>query len=144
MIVVAGDNLFSEPLPDFGKFCREKNEPALAVDDVGSLEDIKNYNSITFDSTAKITFSLRKPSSPPAPSPASRSTFVRAKRFPIKQYIAEGNNPDEPGRLVQWLYPRTPVYVWNVPGLRTTSGRGNSRGSQPHLREEVSGAGRET
>ena len=35
----------------------------------------------------------------------------------IKQYIAEGNNPDQPGRLVQWLYPRTSVYTWRVPGL---------------------------
>src|SRR5712671_2760912 len=27
LIVVAGDNLFSEKLTDFGKFCREKNAP---------------------------------------------------------------------------------------------------------------------
>ena len=24
---------------------------------------------------------------------------------------------DLPGRFVQWLYPRTPVYTWRVPGL---------------------------
>jgi len=35
----------------------------------------------------------------------------------IKQYLAEGNNPDQPGRLVPWLYPRTAVYIWRVPGL---------------------------
>ena len=35
----------------------------------------------------------------------------------IQQYISEGNNPDQPGRLVQWLYPRVPFYVWKVPGL---------------------------
>ena len=34
----------------------------------------------------------------------------------IKTYIAEGNNPDQPGRLIQWLYPRTPVHTWKVPG----------------------------
>ena len=27
IIVVAGDNLFSEKLSDFGRFCREKNAP---------------------------------------------------------------------------------------------------------------------
>ena len=32
-------------------------------------------------------------------------------------YIAEGNNPDQPGRLIQWLYSRTAVYTWRVPGL---------------------------
>jgi glucose-1-phosphate thymidylyltransferase len=35
----------------------------------------------------------------------------------IRQYLAEGNNPDQPGRLVQWLYPRVPFYVWRVPGI---------------------------
>jgi len=35
----------------------------------------------------------------------------------IRQYIAEGNNPDQPGRLVQWMYQRTPFYTWKVPGL---------------------------
>ena len=34
----------------------------------------------------------------------------------IAQYVAEGNNPDQPGRLIQWLYPRTDVYTWRVPG----------------------------
>ena len=34
----------------------------------------------------------------------------------IDQYIADGNNPDQPGRLIQWLYPQMPVYTWSVPG----------------------------
>ena len=31
--------------------------------------------------------------------------------------MAEGNNADQPGRLVQWLYRRTAVYTWRVPGI---------------------------
>src|SRR3982751_2319774 len=38
LLVVAGDNLFSEKLSDFGRFCREQNTPILAVYDVGNLE----------------------------------------------------------------------------------------------------------
>jgi len=34
----------------------------------------------------------------------------------VREYLEEGNNPDQPGRLVQWLYPRTAVYGWRVPG----------------------------
>ena len=34
----------------------------------------------------------------------------------LKQYIDEGNNPDQPGRFVQWLYTRVPVRTWDVPG----------------------------
>src|SRR6266576_5557199 len=47
IIVVAGDNLFSEKLTDFGRFCRQKRAPVLAVYDVGELEQIKKYNAIT-------------------------------------------------------------------------------------------------
>src|SRR5882762_1741769 len=41
IIVVAGDNLFSESLSGFGKFARQKNAPVLAVYDVGDLEEIR-------------------------------------------------------------------------------------------------------
>ena len=34
----------------------------------------------------------------------------------ISRYVAEGNNPDQPGRLVEWMYERTPFYAWQVPG----------------------------
>jgi glucose-1-phosphate thymidylyltransferase len=118
IIVVAGDNLFSEPLTDFGRFCREKNAPVLAVYDVGSLEDIKKYNAISFDSTGKITFFEEKPKQPTSTVTGIALYYYPKATLPfIEQYIAEGNNPDQPGRFVQWLYTRTPVYVWQVPGL---------------------------
>src|SRR5438093_6352488 len=44
IIVVAGDNLFSEQLTGFGRCCREKNAPVLAVYDVKDLEQIKKSN----------------------------------------------------------------------------------------------------
>ncbi len=118
LIVVAGDNLFSQKLPAFGTFCREKNAPVLAVYDVGSLEQIKKYNSITINAAGQITFFEEKPA-----KPISTLTGIALYYYPraslplIKQYVSEGNNPDQPGRLVQWLYTRTPVYTWTVPGI---------------------------
>jgi glucose-1-phosphate thymidylyltransferase len=32
------------------------------------------------------------------------------------KYIAEGNNPDQPGRFVQWLYKLQPVYAAKISG----------------------------
>jgi glucose-1-phosphate thymidylyltransferase len=118
LIVVAGDNLFSESVEGFGKFAREKKAPVLAVYDVGSLEQIKKYNSISIDGEGKITYFEEKPK-----VPTSTLTGIALYYYPkdtlklIKQYVAEGNNPDQPGRLVQWLYTRTPVYTWTVPGI---------------------------
>jgi len=118
LIVVAGDNLFSERLEGFGRVCREKNAPVLALYDVGDLEQIKKYSAITLDRDGRITFFEEKPK-----NPASTLTGIALYYYPrhtlplIRQYIAEGNNPDQPGRLVQWMYPRVPFYTWIVPGL---------------------------
>ena len=118
LIVVAGDNLFSEKLGDFGKFCREKNAPVLALYDVGDLEQIKKYNSISVDATGRITFFEEKPKNPTSTLTGIALYFYPKSTIPlIQQYMAEGNNPDQPGRLVQWLYSRTAVYTWRVPGL---------------------------
>ena len=118
VIVVAGDNLFSEKLTDFGRYCREKRAPVLAVYDVGDLEQIKKYNSITLDGDGRITFFEEKPKNPTSTLTGIALYFYPKATIPkIKQYIAEGNNPDQPGRLVQWLYTREPVYTWKVPGL---------------------------
>src|SRR5205807_1300947 len=109
IIVVAGDNLFNQTLEGFGQFCREKKAPVLAVYDVGNLEEIKKYNAITMDESSKIIFFEEKPQ-----RPTSTVTGIALYFYPkdtlalIHQYIREGNNPDQPGRLVQWLYPRTP------------------------------------
>jgi glucose-1-phosphate thymidylyltransferase len=118
IIVVAGDNLFSVSLEDFGGFCREKNAPVLGVYDVGNLEDVKKYNSITIDQSGKIVFFEEKPKEPKSTLTGIALYYYPRTTIPlIRQYVAEGNNPDQPGRLIQWLYSRTPVYTWRVPGL---------------------------
>ena len=118
IMVVAGDNLFSQKLEGFGQFCREKNAPVLALYDVGNLEEIKKYNSVTMDSAGKITFFEEKPKNPTGTLTGIALYYYPKATLPlIHQYIAEGNNPDQPGRLIQWLYPRTPVYTWKVPGI---------------------------
>jgi glucose-1-phosphate thymidylyltransferase len=118
LIVVAGDNLFSETLEGFGALCREKKAPVLAVYDVGSLEEIKKYNSITLDSSGKITFFEEKPKNPTSTLTGIALYYYPKSSLPlIHQYMAEKNNPDQPGRLIQWLYTRAPVYTWRVPGI---------------------------
>lgn len=117
IIVVAGDNLFSQSLEEFGEFCREKRAPVLAVYDVGDLEQIKKYNSIEVDEEGRITFFEEKPADPKSTLTGIALYYYPREALPlIRQYVAEGNNPDQPGRLVQWMYQRTPFYTWRVPG----------------------------
>ena len=117
LLVVAGDNLFSESLEAFGDFCREKNQPVLGVYDVGSLEQAKKYGVVAIDGAGKITEFVEKPSEPPSTLIGIALYYYPADTVKlIAQYLAEGNNPDQPGRFVQWLYPRTAVRTWSVPG----------------------------
>lgn len=118
VIVVGGDNLFSSDLAAFGDYCQQKNSPVTAVYDVGDLDEIKKYNAIEIDEDNRITYFEEKPKVPKSTLTGIALYFYPKSALPlIHQYIEEGNNPDQPGRLVQWLYPRVPFYTWTVPGL---------------------------
>jgi glucose-1-phosphate thymidylyltransferase len=118
IIVVAGDNLFSERLEEFGSFSRRMNAPILAVYDVGSLEEVKNYSSIGTDTAGRITLFEEKPEHPRSTVTGIALYYYPKSALPlIREYINEGNNPDQPGRLVEWIYRRTPFYTWPVPGI---------------------------
>jgi glucose-1-phosphate thymidylyltransferase len=117
LIVLAGDNLFSESLAPFGAFARAKAAPVIGVYDVGDLEAIRRYNSITLDEDDRLTYFEEKPEHPRTTLTGIALYFYPRKSLGVvRQYLAAGNNPDQPGRLVEWLYPREPVYAWRVPG----------------------------
>ena len=118
LLVLAGDNLFSESFAAFGEFGREKGSPALGVYDVGDLEVIRGrYSSIALDDDNRVVFCEEKPERPTSTLTGIALYFYpRATLGLVSRYLEEGNNPDQPGRLIQWLYPRTPVYAWRVPG----------------------------
>ncbi|HKP37891.1 MAG TPA: nucleotidyltransferase family protein [Pyrinomonadaceae bacterium] len=118
IMVVAGDNLFSESLEQFGEFSSARNGPVLGVYDVGNLEEIKKYNEIDIDEDDRITFFEEKPAHPKSTLTGIALYYYPRQTLPlIRQYLDEGNNADQPGRLVQWLYPRIPFYIWRVPGI---------------------------
>ena len=118
VVVVAGDNLFSDDLVDFGRFALARDAPVLAVYDVRDLDEMPKYSAIAADDDGRITSFEEKPDRPTSTLTGIALYFYPRSVLPlIRQYIAEGNNPDQPGRLVQWLYPQTPVYTWEVPGI---------------------------
>jgi glucose-1-phosphate thymidylyltransferase len=117
VLVVAGDNLFSEPLADFGRVVAARRAPTVAIHDVGRLEEMSKYNAIELDGEGRITFFEEKPERPRSTLMAIALYYYPRDALPlVRRYLAEGNNPDQPGRLVEWLYPRVPFYTWRVPG----------------------------
>jgi glucose-1-phosphate thymidylyltransferase len=117
LIVAAGDNIFTERLDDFARFGRERDAAAIAVYDVGDLEAMKQLSSIGVDADSRLVTFEEKPEQPESTLAGIALYFYPRAILPlVGEYLAEGNNPDQPGRLIGWLYERTPVYAWRVPG----------------------------
>lgn len=117
VIVVAGDNLFTDSLGDFGRFARARQAPMVALYDVGDLDQMSKYNAIEVDGEGRVTHFEEKPESATSTLMAIALYYYPREALPlVRQYVEEGNNPDQPGRLVEWLYTRMPVYTWRVPG----------------------------
>ena len=117
LIVAAGDNLFTERLDAFARFGQERDAAAIAVYDVGDLEEMKRLSSIVVDADSRLISFVEKPERPESTLAGIALYFYPRAILPlVGRYLAEGNNPDQPGRLIGWLYRRTPVYAWRVPG----------------------------
>ena len=117
LIVVAGDNLFTATLEEFAALGRERRAPVLAVHDVGDPEQMSKYNTIELDGEDRITYFEEKPERASSTLAGIALYLYPRETLPlVRRYLAEGNNPDQPGRLVEWLYPQLPFYVWRLPG----------------------------
>ncbi len=116
LIVVAGDNLFSEPLTGFVDAARG-SVATLATYDVHDLEAIKKYANITTNAEGVITQFEEKPTNPKSTIAGIALYYYSREVLPLfTTYVAAGNNPDQPGRFVQWLYPRKPIKTFQIRG----------------------------
>src|SRR3989338_29617 len=113
ILVVAGDNLFTDDLGDFYRTAIVKSEPFLAVYDVGDIEWVKRLSSVSVDDSGRVTFFEEKPLNPKSTLVSTALYYYPKEVVPlVKKYLDEGGSPDQPGRFVEWLYKKKPVYTW--------------------------------
>jgi len=116
LLIIGGDNLFKSSLTEFAQFAA-KHGPTLGVYDIGNLEEMKKYGNVSVGPDGKITEFVEKPPQPKTTLCAMCLYYYPRAVLPlIEQYVKEGNNPDQPGRLVAWLYTRQPVYAHQIHG----------------------------
>ena len=116
LLVLAGDNLFSESVEGFVRFARN-TEATVALYDVGDLEAMKKYACVTTDASGVITAFEEKPPKPTTTLAAIALYYYSRAVLPLfVTYLASGNNPDQPGRFLQWLYLRKPVKTFEIKG----------------------------
>jgi len=84
---------------------------------VGDLEAMRRLSAVSVDSDGRVTGFEEKPERPASTLAGIALYFYPREVLPlIAQYLGDGHNADQPGRFVEWLYSRTPVYAWPVPG----------------------------
>jgi glucose-1-phosphate thymidylyltransferase len=116
LLVVAGDNLLTESLSTFVE-CARGTDATVAVYDVGDAEAIKKYGNITVDADGIITRFEEKPEKPQGTLAAVAVYYYSPGVLSLlTTYLAAGNNPDQPGRFVQWLYTRKPIKTFQIKG----------------------------
>ena len=116
LLVIAGDNLFQQPLSDFVNAAKH-SATTVAVHDVGNLEAMKKYGTVTVDKSGVITNFEEKPEKPKSTLAAVALYYYSRDVLPLfTTYLAAGNNPDQPGLFLQWLYTRKPVNTFEIKG----------------------------
>jgi glucose-1-phosphate thymidylyltransferase len=116
LLIAAGDNLFTTPLADFVKHARN-TEVTVAVFDVGDTEAIKKYGNVTIDAEGIMTRFEEKPKKPQGTLAAIALYYYSPTILSLlRTYLVAGNNADQPGRFVQWLYTRKPVKTFQIQG----------------------------
>jgi glucose-1-phosphate thymidylyltransferase len=116
LLILAGDNLLSESLAGFVEFAR-KSPATVGVYDIGDLEKIKKYGNVTIDDDGTIRHFEEKPDKPQSTLAAIGVYYYSpAVVSLVTTYLAAGNNPDQPGRFVQWLYQHKPVKTFQIKG----------------------------
>jgi glucose-1-phosphate thymidylyltransferase len=116
LLVLAADNLLDEPLSRFVDFARN-TVATVGVYDVGDVEKIKKYGNVAVDAEGTISYFEEKPEKPRSTLAAIGIYYYSPEVVSlITTYLAAGNNPDQPGRFVQWLYQRKPVKTFQITG----------------------------
>lgn len=118
LLVIAGDNLFDFPLSSLAAFWELKGKAsAVALYDCGDLELATHYGVVEIDNDDRIVGFEEKPSEPASTLVATATYLYHREHVPlVGRYLDEGHAPDQPGRLVAWLYEREPVYGYRFDG----------------------------
>jgi glucose-1-phosphate thymidylyltransferase len=118
LLVIAGDNLFDYSLAEYVAWWGTKGEAsAVAIYDHPDRELVKQYGVVALDEDERVVDFQEKPQDPPSNLAATACYLFHREHLPfVDCYLDEGNTPDQPGRLVEWLHTRAPVFGYRFSG----------------------------
>lgn len=111
VVVVAGDNLFDFSLMEAHNLFKKSKVVVNPLFDCGDFNTAKQLGTVVIDDKGKFIEFLEKAPQPKTTLASSGIYFLpREKINLMRQYIAEGNNPDKMGYFLVWLMNKEPIF----------------------------------
>lgn len=119
VLVLAGDNLFDFALTEFVAFFERAGCDCITVHELNDPEALRRTGVVELDAQDRVAGFEEKPRQPKSHWAAPPFYLLKKETLPLlRQYLAEGNNPDAPGNLIPWLIRRREVRAFRFPGRR--------------------------
>ena len=117
VLVAASDNFFTFDLNDFVNDFRAHGQNLLLAQPLGSIEELRRFAVAELDADRRVLSLVEKPEQPATDLGIFALYLYRRDVLPLfGEYLAEGNNPDSPGRFPEWLYTRREVRAYIFEG----------------------------
>jgi glucose-1-phosphate thymidylyltransferase len=116
-LVLAGDNIITSNLAPMISFYNKTRKPIVGLFKPFNRKQLRAGSVVIVDRTRKIKKFIEKPQQPTKGKLGALVYILPYEILPkLDQYLAEGNEPDEPGRFIAWLHKKEPVYGYPFNG----------------------------
>jgi len=110
-LIIGGDNLFTSSLRPLIQAFKERSSTTVALYDVKDRELARQYSTVTIDDKGRIMGFSEKPAEPDT-TLVGTCIYILPKSAlsRLREYLADSVERDSPGRFIEWLCKREPVY----------------------------------
>jgi len=110
-LIIGGDNLFTASLRPLIQAFKERSSTTVALYDVKDRELARQYSTVTIGDKDRIMGFSEKPAEPDT-TLVGTCIYILPKSAlsRLKEYLADSVDRDSPGRFIEWLCKREPVY----------------------------------
>lgn len=111
VMIICGDNLFDFELGNMYSYFLQKNMDVVSLCRIDDVSRLRQLGVVEVDNNNRIVHFKEKPDNPNSNLAANCIyLYTRETVAMFKEYLEQGNNPDQPGRFIEWLYPKKEVY----------------------------------
>ena len=119
VLIIAGDNLLDFSLKDFLSYARKINSSCVMYYEMDDINKLKKTGVLEIDRNNLVIGMEEKPENPKSHYSCPPFYYYLNKDLRmINDACKDENNIDAPGSFVKYLYNKTKIYAYKMPGNR--------------------------